>query len=113
MRPEILTVGPFTWAKADPRGGSECWDLVRPEGVQMTAWSLKDYGGIPGPGFRGWKLVCGGPFDSAGSYATREEAMEGVVPWLLEYVQGEIDTKLREAEKLQKALLKMCAKLNG
>lgn len=87
---EKLTVGPFTWIKRADQSECEVWELEREKDAGLTHFVIKNYGGEPGSGFSGWKLVSGGPFDSAGAYASREEAMVGVVPFLIEWYANEI-----------------------
>jgi hypothetical protein len=70
-----VRVGPFEWKQ---------WDPNQP--------------------FNGWRLVSGGPFTDAGWWATRDEAMRGVVPYLRKYFSAEINLKLKEAKKLKAQL---------
>lgn len=98
---QTKTVGPFTW-KRRIGAAEESWELRVPG--YFTHWAVKDYGGSPGPGFQGWKLVSGGPFEDAGAYNTREEAMEGVIPFLMQRVEQEIEERLAEAEALRAVL---------
>ena len=103
-------LGPFTWTRRD-NGGDECWNLVQDQSLRMTVWSLKNYGGPPGRGFSGWKLVSGGPFDDAGAWATRDEAMQGVVPFLLEWYRKELRERIAAADQLRAALGKLDERL--
>lgn len=91
-----ITYGPFTWTQREAR--EDIWDVNHPEG--MTHFCLKYYGGAPGPGFAGWKLVSGGPFDDAGAYRTWRDAMIGATPYLVRYYQNEAREKLDEALKM-------------
>jgi hypothetical protein len=91
-----ITRGPFTWIYAGDRGG-EVWDLRRGRTTECTMFCLKNYGGTPGEGFAGWKLVSGGPFDTAGAYATLESAATGVVDFLTKYYIKEATDKIRRA----------------
>lgn len=94
-----VTVGPFTWVQRPPHsGGEEVWELEREKDAGLTHFIIKNYGGEPGPGFKGWKLVSGGPFDRAGAYATKEEAMNGVVPFLMEWYAREIIELMAKVE---------------
>lgn len=94
----LVRAGPFRW---DLRP-NKSWTLRRP--CAFTGhFSLKTYGAEPGPGFAGgWKLVSGGPFDDAGVYASFEEAVVGVVPWLVKYHLGEADGLHKMARDLRK-----------
>jgi hypothetical protein len=103
------TVGPFTWVQERlPNRSSldkeEVWTLQRPEG--MTHFVLKNYGGTPGPGFAGWKLVSGGPFDSAGAYDSFESAAQGVVPYLIQHYR-------EQAAELRATAERMLAQVTG
>ena len=95
-----ITKGPFTWERQERESGCEVWNLLRPEGVEMTYFCLKNYGGQPGPGFNGWKLVSGGPFDSAGAYSSLEEAIDGVTPYLVGRYIAEANQARKRAERL-------------
>ncbi len=98
------TYGPFTWTK-DEENNRECWDLERLPGLSQTHFSVKNYGGEPGDGFRGWKLVSAGPFNSAGSYKTFEEALVGITPYLVGYYTQHVAEQMRTAQRAQEALL--------
>src|SRR5258706_14166393 len=98
--------GSFTWVRNDD-GKEESWDLVRIPDLLTTYWAVKNYGGDPGPGFTGWKLVSGGPFDEAGAWATRDEAMRGVIPYLLADLRAEVAKKLAEADAALTALTRL------
>lgn len=93
-RPRV-THGPFTWEKQEPHGKDEVWKLVAPE--PLYHFVIKNYGGIPGPGFSGWKLVSGGPFDEPGAYSSLTDAMKGITPWLAEYLLYNAEAKKIEA----------------
>lgn len=101
-----MKVGPFTWERSDDDSGEECWNLVLPEGVGITFFCVKNYGGIPtdGNGFSGWRLVSGGPFSQAGGWTTREAAMRGVIPYLLRRYRREVKRKREELKTYQKTL---------
>lgn len=112
---ERIKVGPFEWqldADEDGHRHAECWDLVQPEGLKLTFWSLKNYGGTPNDksGFSGWRLVSGGPFTSAGGWTTRDDAMRGVISWLLAYYRADVAKKIEEAKR---ATLALTAILDG
>lgn len=92
-----MTVGPFTWEKRED-ATDETWELVRDPEADLTYFVVKNYGGEPGPGFKGWKLVSGGPFDAAGAWSSRDEAMAGVVPFLLEWYERQVAELLLELE---------------
>jgi hypothetical protein len=102
MNAERITVGPFTWERAD-HDEHECWVLVRPLDLHMTFFVLKDYGNSRYCGsdsFSGWRVVSGGPFTNAGKWSSREEAMQGVVPWLTEWYEREIAERRHEAQRI-------------
>lgn len=101
--------GPFTWVKRLPVetvSGStdEVWRLQHPEELErivgLTSFAVKNYGGEPGPGFKGWKLVSGGPFDAAGSYDNLEAAIKGVTPYVVAFYRRQAVAKLKEAEQI-------------
>lgn len=98
--PVKIKVGPFEWVRRDD-GRDEAWDLVPPKGLRPTYWCVKNYGGTPNEesGFSGWRLVSGGPFTTVGGWTTREDAMRGVVPWLLNHYCTELQNRLKEAER--------------
>jgi hypothetical protein len=102
---QVIKVGPFEWRGPEDRGG-ECWDLALPEGLKMTHWALKNYGGEPNDstGFSGWRLVSGGPFTRVGGWRSRDEAMIGVVPWLLDYLRNELARRIQEQATMKLAL---------
>ena len=108
----IMTVGPFTWKLRDPRkpDDDEVWALVVPENVPLGHWVIKNYGNVPGPGFNGWKLVSAGPFDSAGAYSSREDAMQGVIPWLTKQINDELQRKVNELTAMRDAINKFLTK---
>ena len=98
VTPQPITRGPFTWVR-DMESSDEVWRLQKPEGLPATTFCLKNYGGTPGPGFAGWKLVSGGPFDRAGAYASLHEALIPVTAWLVNYYLDEAKRKREAAER--------------
>jgi hypothetical protein len=113
MEHQRIKVGPFEW-KRDDRSGDECWDLVQPEGARLTHWAVKNYGGKPNDrsGFSGWRLVSGGPFCTVGGWTSREEAMLGVIPWLMERLRSDLKDKLDECARMKAALTTFENELN-
>lgn len=99
----VRTHGPFTWRKRD-NCKDEIWDLDLPSIAGLTSFSLKNYGGTPGPGFSGWKLVSGGPFDDAGAFDTFEHAVIDVTDYLIDYYQDQSERMAEQAEKLRAAV---------
>jgi hypothetical protein len=108
MEPETIKVGPFTWKRKD-HDEDECWVLVQPENFPTTHWCLKDYGGEPQPGggFNGWRLVSGGPFSAAGGWRSRDGAMLGVVPWLVNYYRTQLRYEIEKAKRMADAMEKV------
>ena len=106
ISPDVATCGPFTWMRVARPVSEEVWTLVLPEAVGgvLPTFCVKNYGGEPGPGFAGWKLVSGGPFDSAGAYRTRDEAFAGVVPWLVDYLGRKAAEKINDARAIAQHL---------
>jgi hypothetical protein len=96
--------GPFTWVREfNENERNEVWRLVWPEalkGAGLTRFVVKNYGGEPGEGFSGWKLVSGGPFDDAGAYSDLDSALDGVTPWLIVYFRARARQKIDEAHTL-------------
>lgn len=92
--------GPFTWNKQEltSRYTEEVWVLERPN--TMTSFVLKNYGGTPGEGFAGWKLVSGGPFDDAGAYSNLDDAIKGVTPYLIEYYRRQAVELIKNANQM-------------
>lgn len=111
---EQIKSGPFTFVRRqrmseyNAQEAHFVWEVTftslpqieRNKMIGLTYFCLKNYGGKPGPGFRGWKLVSGGPYDEAGSYATLEEAVVGVTPWLVAYYNRLAAQKVEEARQL-------------
>lgn len=107
---EIAEFGPFTWKRRLPTSENrdEAWELTHISGVKrhdmevigLTFFAVKNYGGTPGKGFAGWKLVSGGPFDAAGSYDNVNAAIEGVTPYVIEHFTRIAATKQREAKRI-------------
>ena len=90
--------GPFTWTYTDDKVAREAWTLTSPyEGA--TFFCLVNYGGKPGDGFAGWKLVSGGPFDEAGAYDSFDTALKGVTPWLMKYMLADVNIQKRQLDK--------------
>ena len=104
------TYGPFTWERREG-GDYEVWELQRPEELHLTYFVLKNYGGKPGPGFKGWKLVSAGPFDKAGAYDSFDAALVGVTPWLVAYFLEDLDAKLAEYNSMLQYMTEMRARL--
>lgn len=109
---EIAEFGPFTWKRCKDGSREESWDLTHINGVDrnkiqfvgLTYFCVKNYGGKPGDGFKGWKLVSGGPFNSAGAYDTVNEAIAGVTPYMIEYYTRLAADKMTEAKSILKLL---------
>lgn len=103
---EEIKHGPFTWRKRERDGYArstfdpEVWELQRDSELPTTFFVLKNYGGQPGPGFKGWKLVSGGPFDSAGAYASFDAALKGVTPWLVEHYRKQARERIEAGERM-------------
>lgn len=102
-----VTVGPFTWARVwDSK--DECWDLVKPTSeLSGTAFCLKDYGNhheLETNPFSGWRLVSGGPFTQVGRWASFDEAVKAVVPFLTAYYRERVQERLAQAQALATAL---------
>ena len=91
---KTYTHPPFTWKRADDGPKEEAWDLIRPF-AGATYFCIKNYGGPPRPGFAGWKLVSGGPFDDAGAYTCFLDAVQGVTPYLVRYFKQEAKKQKR------------------
>lgn len=100
--------GPFTWERKD-NGDDECWNLVTRPDLPTTHWSVKNYGGKPDPenSFSGWRLVSGGPFTRVGGWTTREDAIAGVTPWLIERYKTEAKELAAKAQRTLKAIAKL------
>ena len=111
-KPKRMQHGPFTWRRQEDQRECEVWLLLLPEEVRMTHFVLKNYGGTPGCGFNGWKLVSGGPFDAAGSYSTRKKAVEGVTPFLVEYYRVQAAEMVENARKVVKLTKKFLGGLD-
>lgn len=113
---QIKKLGPFTWVNTtDPREEgfrAECWTLQVDPDMPTTHWCVKNYGGEPGPGFHGWKLVSGGPFDSAGAYSNLDDAIKGVTPWLIARYKEDAERELAKAEKTLAALKRFKASVD-
>lgn len=107
------TYGPFTWELCPPQSGCEVWGLVLPEGMGFTPFVIKNYGGTPGPGFAGWKLVSGGPFDSAGAYARFEKAVAGITPWLVAHYKKTAADKCAEVSEMLRRVSSFTGALDG
>ena len=104
---DTIERGPFVFTKRNPPSisGDECWEISLKCGAEMpTYFCIKNYGGEPGPGFMGWKLVSGGPFNSAGAYTSRDEAIAGVIPFMTAHIKTVAAKKLAEAKAMTKAL---------
>lgn len=93
---ETKKIGCFTWVLRSHNEDGEIWDLSFDDGLRnhVPAFCIKNYGGEPGPGFAGWKLVSGGPYDEAGSYHTAEDAMHGVAEWLRRKLAADVEVSL-------------------
>lgn len=104
------THGPFTWTKCPGRPGAEVWQNDVPADVGLTFFCLKNYGGTPGPGFAGWKLVSGGPFDTAGAYSSFKEAVDGVTPWLIKFYAAQAAELTAKAQYLSDVAQRYAAK---
>lgn len=102
-KPSRLTVGQFVWKRRDDGDSAECWDLVLPKGAGLTIFCLKNYGGRLNDlnAFSGWRLVSGGPFTDAGGWASRAQAMAGVVSYLVDHYTGEVRVKMKELKRRQ------------
>jgi hypothetical protein len=113
MDQQRIKVGPFTWERRD-NGDSEAWDLVQPKGVPLTHWAVKNYGGDPNDssGFSGWRLVSGGPFVTAGGWTSREDAMLGVIPYLMARLRGDLKNRLEECTRVKATLTSFEKALN-
>lgn len=100
-----IKVGPFTWTRED-NGDCECWELVTPKETGLTYFCLKNYGGKPNnsSGFTGWRLVSGGPFTNAGGWTSRENAMHGVIPFLLNYYREQAARLIAKAQRINRAM---------
>lgn len=110
------TAGHFTWKKRLTQPGEEqVWDLILPGDLNqyIQGFCVKNYGGVPGDGFAGWKLVSGGPFDSAGAYYNAADAMEGVSDWLMNKLTLDVATRLADAKKKVASLEAVMAYLNN
>jgi hypothetical protein len=112
MDKQRIKVGPFEWVRRDDTR-EESWDLVQPKDAGLTHWAVKNYGGKPNDasGFSGWRLVSGGPFTSAGGWTTREDAMYGVIPWLMKRFREDLKAKLEKCDQLKAALTAFEAEL--
>lgn len=97
---DTIKHGPFTWKRDREIMNEDRWELDTPSILGFTCFCVKNYGGAPGPGFAGWKLVSGGPFDDAGAYATRDEAIKGATPWLVAYYHREAKRRLNDAQEM-------------
>lgn len=92
MSTTTITVGPFTWRRNDPIIFSrEAWTLVLDPDLPATYWWINDYGGEPSDdnGFSGWRFGSGGPFANVGGWTSRDEAMRGVIPWLMDRLRAD------------------------
>ena len=99
---EQITVGPFTWIR-DTRSDEECWDLQDSVDLIGYAFWCTNYGPsrYPGSSFSGWRCGSGGPFTK--EYASRDDAMRGVISFLIERMcerRAEAVAKLRRLDKL-------------
>lgn len=105
---ERIQRGPFTWERRDS-GNDECWVLVTPPDLPTTFWCVNNYGGVPvdGDGFTGWRLTSGGPFTQVGGWTTREDAIAGVTPWLIERYKAEAKEIAAKAQRTLKAIAKL------
>jgi len=102
-----VTCGPFTWDVriSDKDRDRETWMLQLPA-PGMTVFYVKNYGGDPDPktAFSGWRVGSGGPFTSWGGWTSRDDALRGATPKLIEYYLKEIDEEFRRATARQKAM---------
>jgi hypothetical protein len=109
---ETVTVGPFTWSRnEDTRNGGEHWTLENAVALIGCTWYLQDYGvSYPGSPFTGWKCGSGGPWPT--QYKGREDAMNRVIPYLLERMQERIvaaRAALAELERVHAETTKLLA----
>lgn len=105
MAAGVIKRGPFVFTKRVTSSGDEAWDITLKCGTPMpTFFCVKNYGGEPGPGFAGWKLVSVWPFDQAGAYKTRDAAIAGVIPFVTQHTMEAARRKMAEATALAKSL---------
>jgi hypothetical protein len=106
-----LPWGPFILTKGE-NGGREHWTIELASGGKLPVhFSLKNYGGNPGPAFAGWKVVGGGPFDCFGAYESLEALMSGALTALLDYYRKHAQQKRQEAEDLVRSLDATCKEI--
>jgi len=105
-----LKHGPLEWSRRD-NGGCETWELISGKELKLTYFCIQNYGGKPGPGFSGWKLVSGGPFDDAGAYGSLAAALDGVTPYLINRFREEAATAKTRADELSKLLAGFLAEI--
>lgn len=107
MPKTTMKVGPLTW-KRDKDSDEECWDVVIPKDCGIPSFCVKNYGGKPNnsSAFSGWRVVGGGPFTAAGGWTSREDAMRGAAPFLLNYYRENAESLAAEAKRRQVALAK-------
>lgn len=103
MKPEQITVGPFTWTRRDTYMGDkcECWDLDNAVELIGMHWSCKNYGkaSYEGSPFSGWKCGSGGPWPE--QYNSREDAMTRVILYLIERMKERLTAAEKKVEKLR------------
>lgn len=105
-----LKCGPLTFVRRD-EARDETWEVKMPEGVRLTIFCVKNYGGAPNDstGFSGWRIVSGGPFTDAGGWTTRDAAILGATPWLMKYYRKNAKEMKRAAEAHLAAINKWLA----
>lgn len=104
MNGDTIYHGPFKFVRNDS-GGCECWDVVLPDNLRLTRFGVKNYGGEPNDlsGFTGWRVVSGGPFTNAGGWSSRDAAICGATPWLIDYYRKQAAEAMAEAATLMNA----------
>lgn len=113
MTDSPYTYGPLTWVRCEDQSKCEVWEPQVPAGLPTTHFVLKNYGGTPGPGFKGWKLVSGSPFDRAGAYNTFEEAVAGTTSFLLARWREDVNEHRERADRVESAVNALMGKLGG
>lgn len=99
-----ITCGPFTWFRNQDATG-ESWGLKLPA-AGLTSFYIKDYGGEPIPlmPFSGWRVGSGGPFHHWGGWTSRDDALRGATPKIIEHYLTEADKELKAATAKHQAL---------
>lgn len=109
FEPERVTVAGFTWTRdrsasafdgKPPR--DETWTLDDAVALIGCTWYCKNYGpaAYEGSSFSGWRCGSGGPWPT--EYASREDAMRRVVPYLLERMRSRIVHARNELVRLER-----------